>query len=283
MSKLFFLLVQLVILAVALTPLSVKAEDTLRLQLLWKHQFQFAGYYMAVHKGFYAEEGIKVELTEFGDGTDPYNAVTSGDADFGVGRSALLINNAKASGLVALFAAFQQSPLMLLTTESSGIEKPADLLNKRIMITDDAKEVGELLAMLLQSYITREDFKQQQHSYNIQDLIDGNTDAMASYISNEPYVMTKAGVGFNIIHPKDSGFDMYSDILFTTKDFALRYPELTERFYRASIRGWHYAFNNIPQTAEVIYDHYNSQNKSLEALIFEGEALKPLAYDLSSA
>jgi len=30
------------------------------LQLKWKHQFQFAGYYAALHKGYYKEEGLDV-------------------------------------------------------------------------------------------------------------------------------------------------------------------------------------------------------------------------------
>lgn len=255
------------------------AADKVRLQLLWKHQFQFAGYYMAQQKGFYAEEGLEVELLEFGEGPDPLTAVSSGQAEFGVGRSGLLIDSVQGQDVLALFAAFQQSPLMLLTTESSGIKDPADLRDKNIMITNEAKRVGELLAMLLQAGITSEGYRQQKHSYNIQDLINGNTDAMASYVSNEPYALEQQGIAYNILHPKNHGFDMYSDILFTNRSFALRNPELTERFYRASIRGWLYAFEHIMETAEVITQHYNSQNKSFDALVFEGRELRKLAFD----
>lgn len=255
------------------------AQDKVRLQLLWKHQFQFAGYYMAVQKGFYAEENLDVELNEFNIENPPYLAVISGQAEFGVGRSSLLIENATRNSLLALFAAYQKSPLMLLTTKHSNIATPADLRGKRVMITNEAKAVGELLAMLLQAGITPTEFNQQDHSYNVQDLIDGKTDAMASYISNEPYLLDQQGVSYNIIHPKDYGFDMYADILFTTREFAQRNPEITERFYRASLRGWNYAFENIVETAKVIEKHYNSQNRSLDALVFEGQELKKLAYD----
>lgn len=259
--------------------LPLQAADPVRLQLLWKHQFQFGGYYMAVEKGFYADEGLDVELIEMHNGIEPSTEIMSGRVEFAVGRSSLLISSAKDNNLVALFAAFQQSPLMLLTTKQSEISRPSDLRGKRIMITNDAKRVGELLAMLLQSDISSSDFIQQPHSYNINDLIEGNTDAMASYISNEPYIMAQQGVKYNIIHPKDFGFDMYSDILFTSREFARKNPDLTERFYRASLRGWQYAFDHIEETAEVIFKGYNSQNKTLEALVFEGRELKKLAYD----
>ena len=257
----------------------LQAAEEVRLQLLWKHQFQFAGYYMAMEKGFYAEEGIKLDIREYQQGNDPEKLVLDGKVDFAIGRSSLLINQSDHSDLVALFAAFQQSPLMLLTTQASGIKDPSGLRDHRVMITNDAKRVGELLAMLLQSGVTASDFEQQTHSYNIQDLIDGHTDAMASYVSNEPYALQQQGIPYHILHPKDHGFDMYTDILFTSRDFIQRNPDLTERFYRASLRGWLYAFEHIEETAVVIKQHFNSQNKSFEALVFEGEALKKLAFD----
>jgi ABC-type nitrate/sulfonate/bicarbonate transport system substrate-binding protein len=46
------------------------ALDQVSLQLKWKHQFQFAGYYAAVEKGFYRENGLEVEIREGGPGVD---------------------------------------------------------------------------------------------------------------------------------------------------------------------------------------------------------------------
>ena len=258
---------------------SVSAKEQVSLQLLWKHQFQFAGYYMAIEQGFYAEEGLEVELKEFDFGVDLVAEVVQGNSQFGVGRTSLLIDKNAGADVVAMFAAFQQSPLMLLSRKDSHILLSSDLRDRNVMITNDAKKVGEIIAMLLQAGITASDFKQQQHSYNVQDLIDGKTDAMASYISNEPYLMNQQGVEYNILHPKDYGFDMYSDILFTSRDLIQAKPEVVEKFYRASIKGWLYAFDNIHETAQVIFDHYNTQGKSLESLIFEGEELNKLAFD----
>ena len=255
------------------------AQDTINVRLLWKHQFQFAGYYMAKEKGFYAEEGLDVRLQEFDFGLDLVDEVIQGRSQFGIARTSLLIDKNAGADVVALFAAYQQSPLMLLTRKDSNILLSSDLQNKHVMITDDAKKVGEIIAMLLQAGITASNFIQQEHSYNVQDLIDGKTDAMASYISNEPFQLEQQGIEFNVIHPKDYGFDMYSDILFTSREYVEQNPDVTDRFYRASIRGWLYAFEHIEETAEIILNHYNSQNKSLEALIYEGEELRKLAFD----
>jgi len=257
----------------------VSAKESVSVQLLWKHQFQFAGYYMAIEKGFYAEEGLEVSLKEFDFGIDLVDEIVQGNSQFGVARTSLLIDKNAGADVVALFAAYQQSPLMLLTRKDSGILLSSDIKDKDVMITNDAKKVGEIIAMLLQAGITVSDFNQQEHSYNVQDLIDGKTEAMASYISNEPYQMELKGVDYNVIHPKDYGFDMYSDILFSSREYIQQNPEITDRFYRASIRGWLYAFENIEETAQVIFDKYNSQSKTLPALIFEGEELRKLAFD----
>ncbi len=70
---------------------------------------------------------------------------------------------------------------------------------------------------------------------------------------------------------------MYSDLLFTSEKLLYENPALVESFRSATIKGWLYAFDHIEETAELILSDYNSQNRSREALIFEGEQLAELA------
>ena len=67
----------------SLTPIAV--------QLKWKHQFQFAGFYAAVEKGFYQEAGFNVTLKEAGPMINPIDEVLSGRADYGVANSELVL------------------------------------------------------------------------------------------------------------------------------------------------------------------------------------------------
>lgn len=252
--------------------------QTVSLQLLWKHQFQFAGYYIALEKGYYLDEGLDVDIIEFSNDKNSVDMVTAGEVEFAVGRPSIMVERANGARITALFAAFQNSPLMLLTLGESGIKAPADLKGRKIMMTRNALMNAEILAMLLKAELHDSDFKRQDHSFNIDSLISGEAEAMGSYLSNEPYQMIKKEVSYNIIHPADYGFGMYSDILFTSDDLVNKDPELVERFRRASIKGWEYAFNHIEETAGTIFKHYNSQNKSLDALVFEGKSLKNLSY-----
>ncbi len=84
------------------------------LQLKWFHQFQFAGYYAALEKGFYAEEGLNVELRERDPLVTPVEAVVSGEAQFGVGDSSLVLSRLNGQPVVVMAAIFQRSPLVFL-------------------------------------------------------------------------------------------------------------------------------------------------------------------------
>ncbi|HEX4328307.1 MAG TPA: ABC transporter substrate-binding protein, partial [Burkholderiales bacterium] len=74
------------------------------LQLNWKHQFQFAGYYAAIEKGYYRDAGFDVLLKEYQDGVDPVDAVLKGNADYGIGASELVLRYAKGAPIVAVAA-----------------------------------------------------------------------------------------------------------------------------------------------------------------------------------
>src|SRR5438094_7608800 len=66
------------------------ALDAVSMQLKWKHQFQFAGYYQALEQGFYRDAGLDVTIREGGPGLDVSEAVAGGTADFGVCSSGVL-------------------------------------------------------------------------------------------------------------------------------------------------------------------------------------------------
>src|ERR1700676_3353846 len=66
------------------------AFDQVSMQLKWKHQFQFAGYYQAIEQGFYREAGLDVRIREGGPGIDVAEAVAGGKADFGVCNASVL-------------------------------------------------------------------------------------------------------------------------------------------------------------------------------------------------
>src|SRR5580700_1275028 len=90
------------------------ALDQVSLQLKWKHQFQFAGYYAALEQGFYRNAGLDVSIREGGPDIDVAETVAGGKANFGVCNSSVLRERAMGHRLVVLAAIFQHSPAIIL-------------------------------------------------------------------------------------------------------------------------------------------------------------------------
>jgi len=256
---------------------TVPAEKV-SLQLQWLDQFQFAGYYMAVEKGFYKEAGLDVTIKPYRAGVLTTDEVVAGRAEYGIGRSSLLIDRLEGKPVVVLASVLQSSPDVLLARKDSGITSVKDFKGKRIMLTHDAQESITYQAMFQSEGISFNDVIRQEHSFNLDDLISGKTDLMACYLSNEPFVMKKRGIESVGFAPKDYGFNFYSDLLFTSEQELKEHPRRVSAFLDASLRGWEYAFGHIDESVDVILAHHNSQNKSRESLLYEARVLKGLAY-----
>ena len=254
------------------------AEKKVSIQLLWKHQFEFAGYYMAKEKGFYKDAGLNVEIKEYNFGTNIARDVGEGISDFGVDSSSLILDKIQGLDVYLLMPLLQKSPFVLMAKKREDLKTVHDLKGKKIMLTPNQITMASLNAMFKVNNLSQKDFVSQKHSFNTQDLIDGKTDAMTTYLSNEPFHMVEKGLEYTIFDPSDYGFNFYDDILFTSQKLLKKDPRLVKDFYNATKKGWEYAFNNIEESSKIIQEKYNTQNKSLEHLIFEGNELRKLSH-----
>ncbi|WP_419765793.1 MAG: diguanylate cyclase [Arcobacter sp.] len=270
------LLLKLLLINLFIFTLNAKENEKITLRLDWLNQFQFAGYYVAKEKGFFNEVGLDVDIKEFEYGIDQINEVLEQKANYAVGKSSLIIDKLNGKGIVALASIFQSSPMVLLTTNLS-IKKPEDLLHKKVMLTPDARTAIAINSMISSRGVNLEHIDFQQHSFNLNDLITGKTDAMGSYISNEPFLLKNRNIKFNILNPKDYGFDFYGGILFTSNFELENNPKRVQDFQKAILKGWEYAFLNIEESIEIIMSKYNTQNKTYSALFYEANSLKKLS------
>ena len=248
--------------------------ESVRFQLRWHHQFQFAGYYAAKEQGFYRDAGFDVALVAGSPELQPVNEVLAGRAEFAVGNSEVLLARLQGKPLVALAVVFQHSPSVLLTLKKSLITAPQELIGKRVMSVGGEADAS-FFAMFHNQAVDTGEVDFINSSYRIEDLVEGKTDAFNSYLTNEPYYLESLGLEYNIINPRDYGVDFYSDIIFTTDAQARRNPERTERFKQATLRGWEYALANPEQLIQLIHEKYNQQ-RALNHLRFEALSVRSL-------
>jgi diguanylate cyclase (GGDEF)-like protein len=259
----------LLALILILFSLSSHALDKVVLQLKWKHQFQFAGFYAAQTQGYFAEEGLEVDIREVDYNRSPLDIVMSGDAQFGISDSTLVLARLQGKKPVGLAAIFQHSPLVLLSLESSGIVSPLELKDKRVMYlrgTDDAV----IRAMFTELGLSPIDYTHVPHTFNDQDLVTGKVDAVSGYITDQPFYFRQKGININVISPANYGIDFYGDMIFVEENYFRQNKNQALAFRRAAIRGWQYAIENQEEMVDWIRANL-APDKSKENLMYEAE------------
>ena len=100
------------------------ALEPVTIQLRWFHQVPLGGYYAAVEKGFYAEEGLQVSLREPESSKDRITPVLAGKVQYGIGDPSFLKLRLQGQPMVVLTQIFQHSPSVLITMRESGLLSP---------------------------------------------------------------------------------------------------------------------------------------------------------------
>ncbi|GGY92373.1 EAL domain-containing protein [Pseudoduganella plicata] len=248
------------------------------LQLKHTHQFQFAGYYAALEKGFYREAGLDVTILEGADGDAPERAVLSGRAQFGTGSSTLLLSRLSGKPVVVLAVVFQHSPYAMAMRQQGTVPDIRRIVGGKVMLgpkTDQLNQADELVAYLRKQGVAPERLQRLEHSYNPEDLIKGRVDAMSIYTTNEPDYLDRAGFPYDIHTPRSAGIDFYGDNLFTSEHEISAHPERVKAFRAASMRGWQYAMSHQEEMVDLILSKY-SQKHDRQHLLYEARQMVPL-------
>jgi len=245
---------------------------SVRLQLKWRHQFQFAGFYTALEKGYYREAGFDVTILPATPGTDPVETVLNGGADFGVASSELVLRYAKGDPVVVLATIFQHSPLTLFVRRDAGIDTVHDLAGHKVAL---APWETEIFAYLKREQVPLDRLQLVQHDYTVDTLVQGRVDALAGYETDESYYLQQSGGRYRQFTPRSSGVDFYGDTLFTSRAMVTRHPEWAEAFRAASLRGWEYAIAHHEEISALIHAKY-APDLPMEKLRFEADRMTPL-------
>jgi ABC-type nitrate/sulfonate/bicarbonate transport system substrate-binding protein len=190
------------------------ALEQVSMQLKWKHQFQFAGYYQALEQGFYRDAGLDVTIREGGPGIDVAETVAGGKADFGACSASVLRDWSMGRRLVVLAAIFQHSPAVILVARRADISNVSELRGRTLM---DTPESDEIAAMLKLEGVDYQALPRVAHEGNPRDLLSGRADAMIAYSTNEPFVLEQLGAAYRTFSPAAFGIDFYGDNLCTSE------------------------------------------------------------------
>ncbi|MDX1342106.1 MAG: ABC transporter substrate-binding protein, partial [Reinekea sp.] len=228
-----------------------QGTETVTLQLKWKHQFQFAGYYAAQQLGYYQAEGFDVKFREITPGRSVFDEVIDGTATFGIADASIVLQRLNGRPVVILTTVFQHSPLVFLTRSEDDILSPYELRGKRVMFQRNDNDAS-LIAMLTTLGITEDQYTWVPSSYNSRALLDDNIDAMSGYRTNEPFIYDKLDQPVRLLDPINYGIDFYGDLLFARQDYVEQFPQRAKAFAEASLKGWQYTVEHPQQVVDWI-------------------------------
>jgi diguanylate cyclase (GGDEF)-like protein/PAS domain S-box-containing protein len=271
-----YFLPRLCLLGFCLFAQNARALEQVSLELRWFHQFQFAGYYAALEKGFYRDAGLDVTLKEGGPGANPVQGVLSGRSEFGIALSSLVVNYLKGDPVLVLGPIFQHSPNILLVRGHD--KRLVDLVVPQALpiAVMGADQDVDLKSMFINEGIAVERLRLVADENHLEDLKNNRVAALNAYVSNEPYLLDRLGMAYTILKPSTYGLDFYGDVLFTRQGLEKAKPQLVAAFYAASKRGWEYALAHPEEITDLIVRKYNTQGKSRDHLLYEARALHGL-------
>ena len=218
---------------------------------LWSPQAQFAGYYVALEKGFYRGRGLDVNILAGGPERPADATLAAGKADVAMlWLSEAIKQRAQGVRLVNVAQILQRSALMLVAKRTSGIRKLEDL-NGRTVALWESFQMQPLA--LFKKYHLRVNVIPQAHSINL--FLRGGADAASVMLYNEYHTMLNAGldpgelVAFSFY---DYGLNFPEDGLYMLESTFDRDPAAAAAFVAASLEGWAYAFAHESEAIEIV-------------------------------
>ena len=258
-----------------------RTPDEVTLQLKWVHQAQFAGFYMAQEKGYYAKENIKVTFLEGGQGIDIAQRVVSGQADFGVlTPEFIFMKRSQGAPLTAIAAIYRRSAVVFVAMADSGIVRPSDFMGKTVATGDPGGSQKDFelqfYAMMKRLGLAVSKVKIVPYDPAYAAFYNGEVEVTPCYSTGGLIKMRQKGLKLNLIWPSDYGIHFYSDTLATTDRLISEKPDLVTRFLRASLKGWQDAIEDYRQAVTVTLKYAQIKDQEFQTAMME--AMLPLVH-----
>jgi NitT/TauT family transport system substrate-binding protein len=250
--------------ALALVAGSASAQDTVKLQLKWVTQAQFAGYYVAEAKGYYDAEGLDVTILPGGPDIAPAQVIAGGGADVVIDwMPSALAAREKGLPLVNIAQPFKSSGLMLTCLKETGIKTPADFADKTLGVWFYGNEYPFLSWMSqlgLKTDGSAGGVTVLKQGFNVDPLLQKQAACISTMTYNEYGQVLEAGVSADDLITfkyEDMGVATLEDGLYVLEQNLAdpAFEDKMVRFVRASMKGWKDAEANPDEAAMIVLEN----------------------------
>jgi NitT/TauT family transport system substrate-binding protein len=215
-------------------------EELLRLRLPMGYipDPQYAPFYVAVDKGYFAEEGLELEF-DYSFETDGMALVGANELPFAlVGGDQTILARAQGLPVVYVMEWFQKYPIAVVSRAEAGIEAPQDLVGRSVGLPGffGTSYVG-LVGLLSANGLTQDQIEATDVGFTqIEALMSDRVESVVVFANNEPIQLANMGEDINVIAVADY-IDLVHNGIITNEETLANNPDLVKRFVRATLRG----------------------------------------------
>ncbi|WP_315837249.1 ABC transporter substrate-binding protein [Bradyrhizobium prioriisuperbiae] len=207
----------------------------------WLPQGSFAGYYVALEKGYYRDEGLDLDIIPGGPNLLTENLVATEADTFGLsgGTDSVLVARNKGLPIICFGLAHQVTPFVFVTRKDGPIKTLGDMKGKRVVAWFTGANYV-LAGMLAKAGLGPDDIKIQPQQVSVTPFTNGDVDVCAATIYNELYTIEQRLGRDNLrtFIAEDSGITVPRDTLITSEKIMRDNPAMAAGLIRASIKGW---------------------------------------------
>src|SRR5436190_19811087 len=242
------------------------ALKTVKLQLQWFTQAQFAGYFAAVDQGFYKKQGLDVQILEGGVDIVPQTVLAQGNADFAIAWvPKALASRESGANITDVAQIFQRSGTLQVSFKDRNITSATALKGKKVGNWGFGNEFELFAGMTKAGLNPGSDVSLVQQQFDMQALLSGDIDAAQAMVYNEYAQVLEAknpATGklyqpsdFNVINWEKDGTGMLQDAIWANTDKLKSdtgYKDTATKFVAASIEGWAYCRDNAEKCRDIV-------------------------------
>ena len=211
----------------------------------------FVAVYVAQAEGFFADEGLTVNIQHSSGQDEHLKLLVAGKVDFTTGTAAqMLVRHEQGLNDVAVALFGQRGDQAYVARADSGIKSPADFKGHSVGFKAGVVP-AELQAMLAGAGLTEKDVQLQAVGFDPRVFTEGKVDVYPVFIDNEPDTIQKAGVPINVIDPADFGVPTLGLVYLTRQDLVKQDPEVVTRFLRATMRATAWIQGHVDQSVQI--------------------------------
>jgi NitT/TauT family transport system substrate-binding protein len=245
---------------------SCDTPDSIKLQLQWVAQAQFAGYYAAADQGFFKANCLDVTLIENPPDVTPQQQLADGAVDFAIAwvPKALATREAGAN-IVDIAQIFQRSGTLGVSFKDKNITTPADYKGKNVGNWGFGNEYEIFAALKKESIDPATDVSLVSQEFNMLGLLNGDIDVAEAMTYNEYAQVLEANnpstgklyqpADLNVISYEKEGVGMLQDAIWADGAKLADdpdYKDIAVRFVAASLQGWMYCRDNPEKCRDIV-------------------------------